>query len=296
MTPRLDGNVAVITGAESGMGAATARRFAAEGARLVLVGLRDELLEGVAADVGAVAVAGDAADALIIRAAVDEATNRFGRLDVLITCAGQATFGEADALADVTEERSQRGMHANLDTAVVTARVALPSLVRAGAGSIVMVASIGVFASGPNSAVYTTAKTGLLGLVRAIAVDYGRYGVRANAVCPGPTRSPMSDGIVGEYAARHGLTRDEAYAELGAHVPLPGPCERDEIAAACLFLASREAGGITGTSLVVDHGQSALSQAAIPFMVRRLSATAGPGGTTGQPGAHTAAQGHGYRP
>jgi NAD(P)-dependent dehydrogenase (short-subunit alcohol dehydrogenase family) len=267
---RSEGSVAVITGAESGMGAATARRFAAEGARLVLVGLRDELLQRVAADVGAVAVAGDAADALVMSTAVTEATTRFGRLDVLTTCAGQATFGEGEALADVTDERWQRGMRANLDTAVISAREAIPSLVRAGGGSIVMVASIGAISSGPNSAVYTTAKTALLGLVRAIAVDYGRYGVRANAVCPGPTRSPMSDGIVGDYAVEQGLSRDEAYAELGAHVPLPGPCEPEEIASACLFLASREASGITGTSLTVDHGQSALSQAAIPFMVRKV--------------------------
>jgi NAD(P)-dependent dehydrogenase (short-subunit alcohol dehydrogenase family) len=268
MTRRLEGSVAVITGAESGMGAATARRFAAEGARLVLVGLRDELLQGVAADVGAVAVAGDAADAAVMRAAVSEATTRYGRLDVLTTCAGQATFGEGHALADVTEERWQRGMRANLDTAVISAREAIPSLIAAGGGSIVMIASIGAISSGPDSAVYTTAKTGLLGLVRAIAVDYGRDGVRANAVCPGATRSPMLHGTVDAYGAEHGLTRDEAYAELGAHVPLPGPCEPEEIASACLFLASREASGITGISLTVDHGQSALSQAAIPLMVR----------------------------
>jgi NAD(P)-dependent dehydrogenase (short-subunit alcohol dehydrogenase family) len=268
MTRRLEGTVAVITGAESGMGEATARRCAAEGAQLVLVGLRDELLNRVAVDLGAVAIPGDAADALIMGAAVTEATTRFGQLDALITCAGQATFGEGHALADVTEEHWQRGMRANLDTAVTSARTAIPSLIRSGGGSIVMIASLGALASGPSSAVYTTAKTALLGLVRAIAVDYGRYGVRANAVCPGATRSPMLHGMVDAYGAEHGLTRDEAYAELGAHVPLPGPCEPEEIASACLFLASREASGITGISLTVDHGQSALTQAAIPFMVR----------------------------
>ncbi len=112
-------------------------------------------------------------------------------------------------------------MRANLQTAMVSARAVLPSMMEGG-GSIVMVASIGAISSGPESAVYTAAKTGLVGLVRSIAVDYGRYGVRANAVLPGPTRSPMSDGIVGEYAAHHGISRDDAYAELGAHVPLPG--------------------------------------------------------------------------
>jgi meso-butanediol dehydrogenase/(S,S)-butanediol dehydrogenase/diacetyl reductase len=269
--PRLEGQVALITGAESGMGAATARRFAAEGARLVLVGLRPAPLQQVADELDAVAAPGDAADASVVDAAVGEAIRHFGRLDVLTTCAGQATFGDGDALADVTDARWEQGMRANLHTAVVSARAALPSLMVNG-GSIVVVASIGAISSGPNSAVYTTAKTGLIGLVRAIAVDYGRHGVRANAVCPGPTRSPMSDGIVGEYAADRGISRDAAYAELGAHVPLPGPCEPEEIAAACLFLASPDAAGITGVTLPVDHGQSALSQAAIPFLVRRPKA------------------------
>jgi meso-butanediol dehydrogenase/(S,S)-butanediol dehydrogenase/diacetyl reductase len=271
MAPSLQGSVAVITGAESGMGAATARRIADDGAQLVLVGLREAPLRRVAGRVGARAVAGDAADPQVMSAAVSEATTQFGGLDVLVTCAGQATFGQADALADVTDERWQHGMRANLDTAVVAGRAALPALVQRGGGSIVMVASIGAFSSGPLSAVYTTAKTALLGLVRAIAVDYGHHGVRANAICPGPTRSPMSDGIVGEYAAARGISRNDAYAALSAHVPLPGPCEPDEIACACAFLASRDALGITGTSLTVDHGQSALSQGAIPFMVRGLA-------------------------
>ncbi|HEX3804375.1 MAG TPA: SDR family oxidoreductase [Solirubrobacteraceae bacterium] len=266
---RLDGTVAMITGAESGMGAATATRFAAEGARLVLVGLRADALRCIAEELGAIAVPGDAADPEFLDAAVSHATSQLGRINVLTTCAGQATFGPGDALAETSDQRWEEGMRANLRTAMVSARAVLPSLIDGG-GSIVMVASIGAISSGPESAVYTAAKTGLLGLVRSIAVDYGRCGVRANAVCPGPTRSPMSDGIVGEYAAARGISRDEGYTELGAHVPLPGPCEPHEIASACLFLASQDSAGITGASLAVDHGQSALSQAAIPFMVRRV--------------------------
>jgi NAD(P)-dependent dehydrogenase (short-subunit alcohol dehydrogenase family) len=231
--------------------------------------LRADALRTTAEELGAIAVPGDAADPELLATAVGLATSTFGRLTVLVTCAGQATFGSGDALAETTDQRWEQGMRANLQTAMVSARSVLPSLIDGG-GSIVMVASIGAISSGPDSAVYTAAKTGLVGLVRSIAVDYGRYGVRANAVLPGPTRSPMSDGIVGEYAAEHGITRDEAYAELGAHVPLPGPCEPHQIASACLFLASEDSAGITGVSLTVDHGQSALSQAAIPFMVRRL--------------------------
>jgi meso-butanediol dehydrogenase / (S,S)-butanediol dehydrogenase / diacetyl reductase len=265
---RLDGNVALITGAESGMGAATARLFAAEGAQLVLVGLGADQLRSIAEELGAIAVPGDAAEPELLDLAVQLGTSRFGRLDVVTTLAGQATFGPGDALAETSDLRWEQGMRANLETAMVSARAVLPSLMDGG-GSIVMVASIGAISSGPESAVYTAAKTGLVGLMRSIAVDYGRYGVRANAVLPGPTRSPMSDGIVGEYAAERGITRDEAYDELGAHVPLPGPSEPHEIAHACLFLASRDSAGITGVSLTVDHGQSALSQAAIPFMVRR---------------------------
>jgi meso-butanediol dehydrogenase/(S,S)-butanediol dehydrogenase/diacetyl reductase len=161
-----------------------------------------------------------------------------------------------------------QGMRANLDTAAVTTREALPHLIRRGGGTIVMSASLGALSSGPDSAVYTTAKTAILGLVRSVAVDYGRSNIRANAVCPGPTRSPMSDGIVGAYADARGIGRDDAYRELSESVPLRAPNEPEDIASACLFLASSESRGITGTHLVVDNGQTALSQAAIPFLIR----------------------------
>jgi meso-butanediol dehydrogenase/(S,S)-butanediol dehydrogenase/diacetyl reductase len=269
MTARLEGRVALITGAESGMGAATARLYASEGARLVLLGLREELLDALAVELGAVAVAGDAADPDVVAAALGAARERHGGLDNVTTCAGRATFGESEALADTNDDGWTAGMRANLDTAVVTARGALPLLIERGGGTIVMIASLGALSSGPDSAVYTTAKTAILGLVRSIAVDYGRHRVRANAVCPGPTRSPMSDGIVGEYARERGISREAAYAELGEHVPLRGPNEPEHIASACLFLASDDSAGITGTSLVVDNGQSALTQAAIPFLIRR---------------------------
>jgi NAD(P)-dependent dehydrogenase (short-subunit alcohol dehydrogenase family) len=260
--------VALITGAESGMGAATARRYAAEGAQLVLVGLQATPLEAIADELGAVAVVGDAADPEVARAAAAIAQERFGGLDVVTTCAGQATFGASYRLLDTSTEAWAQGMRANLDTAAVTTREALPHLIERGGGTVVMIASLGALSSGPDSAVYTTAKTAILGLVRSVAVDYGPWNIRANAVCPGPTRSPMSDGIVGSYAGERGISRDDAYRELSETVPLRAPNEPEEIASACLFLASSESRGITGTHLIVDNGQTALSQAAIPFLIR----------------------------
>jgi NAD(P)-dependent dehydrogenase (short-subunit alcohol dehydrogenase family) len=251
------------------MGAATSRRYAAEGAHLVLLGLRPALLDVLADELGAERVSGDAADPQVVRSALDLAVGQFGGVDNLTACAGKATFGDAEALTDTGAEGWAAGMRANLDTAVVSARASLPALIERGGGSIVMIASLGAISAGPDSAVYTTAKTAILGLVRSIAVDYGRYGVRANAVCPGPTRSPMSDGIVDEYAGKRGISREAAYAELAEHVPLRAPNEPEQIASACLFLASDDSSGITGTSLVVDNGQTALTQAAIPFLIRR---------------------------
>lgn len=265
--------VALITGAESGMGAATARRYAAEGAQLVLLGLQPAPLEAIADELGAVAVVGDAAEPEVARAAAATAEERFGGLDVVTTCAGQATFGASYRLVDTDAAAWTQGMRANLDTAVVTTREALPHLISRGGGTIVMIASLGALSSGPDSAVYTTAKTALLGLVRSVAVDYGCWNVRANAVCPGPTRSPMSDGIVGAHADARGISRDDAYRELSESVPLGAPNEPDDIASACLFLASSESRGITGTHLVVDNGQTALSQAAIPFLIRERTLT-----------------------
>lgn len=260
---RLDGTVALVTGAGTGIGAAVVRRFAAEGARLVLVGRRPEPLEQVAAEVGGLAIPGNAASASDVRRAVETARERLGGLDVVVACAGGEGGGGA---LEADDETWAAGLEANLTSALVTARECLPALFERGGGAIVLVSSVAALAAGPEMAGYAAAKAGLLGLTRSLAVDYAARGVRANAVCPGWVRTPMADREMDDLAARLGVTRDEAYRRATAQTPLRRPAEPAEIAACCLFLASAEASFVTGAVLVADGGSTALETGTAVFL------------------------------
>jgi meso-butanediol dehydrogenase / (S,S)-butanediol dehydrogenase / diacetyl reductase len=260
---RMREKVGVVTGAGSGIGEATARRFAAEGARLVLFDLNGEEVERVAADLGATAVSGDAADEADAQSAVDAAIEHFGRLDALVCCAG-ATHGMG-MLGELDEAAWNATVRANLDTAVASVKAALPALIEQR-GTIVIVSSVGALSSGPRSIAYQTAKAALLGFVRSVAVDYGPEGVRINAVCPGRTLTPMVTRMSAEFAAARGIPVDQLHERLDAPVPLRRAADPEEIAAACLFLASAEASFMTGSVVVADGGQMALNVGVIPFL------------------------------
>jgi meso-butanediol dehydrogenase / (S,S)-butanediol dehydrogenase / diacetyl reductase len=260
----LEGTVALITGGGTGIGAAVARRFAKDGARIVLLGPERGPLESVAAETGGEAVHGDAADRSVADAAVAMARERFGGLDALVTCAG---VGMAGTLVDMPEDDWHASLHGNLDTCVVSCRAALPALVERGGGSIVIVSSVGGLTAGSQIASYATAKAGLLGLMRAIAVDYGPQGVRANAICPGWVETRMAAGAIGMFAESRGISTDEAWQRVNAAVPLRRPAQPAEIAAAIAFLASQDASFVTGSVLVTDGGQSAVNVGTVPFFM-----------------------------
>lgn len=258
---RLDGKAVLVTGGGSGIGAATARRLAREGARVAVMGRRAGPLEAVAAEIGGVGVAGDASARADAERAVATAVERFGRLDALVSNAGGEGGGAAGGADDPTW---QAGLQANLTSCFVCARAALPQLVERR-GSIVIVSSIAALASGPRMAGYSTAKAGLLGLMRSLAVDYGPSGVRVNAVCPGWVRTPMADREMDDLASARGGTRDEAYAAATAYVPLRRAAEADEIAAVCAFLASADASYVSGSVIVADGGTSAVDVGTLAF-------------------------------
>ncbi len=261
---RLAGKTALITGAGTGIGAATARRFAAEGAKVVLVGPEAEPLERVASEVGGIAVVGDAASTDLVRGAVQKAVGQFGGLDVLVCCAG---VSERKGLLAVDDETWHRLMRVNLDTAVVSARESLPALLERGGGSIVVVASVAGLTASSENTPYITAKTALIGLVRSLAVDYGPQGVRANAVCPGLTRTPMTEPLMEQLAEQRGTTVDEAFARMNSVAPLRRHADPSEIASVCLFLASDEASFVTGSVLVADGGQTAVNVGMLPLVL-----------------------------
>ncbi|QQD26218.1 SDR family oxidoreductase [Pseudomonas simiae] len=251
----------VITGAGTGIGAACARLYAQEGARLVLIGRRRAPLEQVAQDTGGLILVGDAACPQTWDGFIHQIREQHGRLDVLLACAGGHGLGSATQTSPSTWESALRS---NLDSAFYSARACLP-LLQESAGNIVLIGSIASLAAGPEVCGYTTAKHALLGLSRSLARDYGPHGVRVNAVCPGWVRTPMADAEMQPLMEAFGDTLQQAYDRVCADVPLRRAASADEIAKVCRFLASSDASIITGATVVADGGSSIVDVPTLAF-------------------------------
>ncbi|HWM35280.1 MAG TPA: SDR family oxidoreductase [Pseudolysinimonas sp.] len=247
----VDGRVIVITGGGTGIGAATAERYAEEGALVTVVGRRPEPLAEVAARVGAEYVVADAASPAQMKAAVGEVVARHGGIDVLVANAGGHGLS---AVGETGDEEWDAALRSNLTSAFVAARESLPALI-ASRGQIVVVSSLAGLFAGPGVAGYTVGKHALIGLTRSLARDYGRWGVRVNAVCPGWVRTPMADGEMDALIAQVGLPdRDAGYRLVTEDVPLGRPADPSEIASIVRFLGSGESSYMTGAMLVADGG------------------------------------------
>ena len=259
---RFTGKTVIVTGAGTGIGAATARRLAAEGANVILTGRRPEPIEAVAASCNGVAVAGDAASKHHAENLVALAKDRFGGLDAVVCNAGGFGFG---TLTYISDGDWAKAIEANLNTAMVMARAAMPELIASG-GNILMMASIAALASGPEACGYVTMKHGLIGLTRSIVRDFGRHGVRCNAICPGWVRTEMADMEMSELMERKSLaSREEAYALVTKDVPLGKPAMPEDVASAVAFLCSAEASMITGAVLTVDGGATVVDVPTLSF-------------------------------
>jgi len=261
---RFDGRVALVTGAGTGIGAAVCRRLVAEGGRVVITGRRAEPLREVAGPLGdrALAIPGDAAVTGDVLRIIESTVDAFGRLDIVVANAGGHHPGAA---ADTDDDAWRYSLHANLDSAFVTIREALPHLIAAG-GNVIVVSSIAGLFAGPDVVGYVTTKHALIGLMRSLARDYGHRGVRVNAVCPGWVRTPMADEQMDELGRRHGINRDAAYRLVTKDLPLRRPAEADEIANLVAFLASPEASAMTGTVVVADCGSSCVDLPTLAFV------------------------------
>jgi meso-butanediol dehydrogenase/(S,S)-butanediol dehydrogenase/diacetyl reductase len=245
-TPRLDGKVAVVTGAAQGIGAAAARRLAGDGARVLCVDL-NEAVRDVAAAIGADAgaIVCDVGNADAAASAIDACVARWGRIDILVNNAGIS--GAAAPLADGEEANFDRVIDVNLRSCWATMRRALPSMVATGGGSIVNVASVAALIGFETLSVYAASKAAIVGMTRTAALEYGAHNIRVNAVCPGGVLTPLArafndDESLKAKAGRHALKR---YAEP------------EEIAAAIAFLASDDASFVTGIAMPVDGGMTA---------------------------------------
>lgn len=248
---RLDDKVAIITGASSGIGRAAALLFARQGAKVVLSARGRERLETVADEIRAAggsvtAVAGDVSDEAHHEALVDAARAEFGGLDIAFNNAG--TTGPVGALPALSMTEWQKVLDVNLTSGFLAAKYQLPALEARGGGSLVFTSTfVGHTAGFPGLAAYAASKSGLIGLVQVLASEYGRKGIRVNALLPGATDTPMGRTVANTPEAL------QFVAGLNAFKRIADPAE---IAEAALFLCSPASSFTTGTAMLVDGGVS----------------------------------------
>lgn len=251
---RLAGKTALLTGATSGIGAATARRFAEEGARLVLTGrdvVRGERVLDEVRQLGAEAIfaPADLTRYPEVENLMARARDWAGGLDILFNNAGVYVTGDAEETSLATFDRV---ITANVHGVFYCSRAALPLLRENGGGAIVNTASDWALVGGRRAVAYCASKGAVLQLTRAMALDHAKENIRVNAVCPSDTLTPMFEGE----ARERGVTVAEAAAESAAEIPLGRVARAEEVAAAVLYLASDEAAYVTGVALPVDGGNT----------------------------------------
>lgn len=245
----LDGKVAIITGASSGIGKAAAILFAASGASLVLVARRQGPLDQLVSDIDelggrSLAIAGDVAEERTHEVSVAAALTKFGGLDIAFNNAG--VVGALKPLAEIEPQQWAEVLGVNLTASFLAARAQIPAMLARGKGALVFTGSfVGNSVGLPGMSPYAAAKAGLMGLVRSIAADYGAAGIRANALLPGGTATDMAGDVA---------QRDWA---AGLHA-MKRIAEPEEIAQAALFLASDMASFVTGSALWADGGNAAV--------------------------------------
>lgn len=238
---RLDGKVAVITGARGGIGGAAAELFAAEGAKVVGVDLSAD-------SPGELSLAADVTDELAVQEMFAQAVAHFGRIDVIFNNAGISPPDDA-SVVDTSLEAWQRVQDVNLKSVFLCCKHGIPHLLNSGGGSVINTASfVAVMGAATSQISYTASKGGVLALSRELGVEFARRGVRVNALCPGPVDTPLLQEL---------FAKDPEKAERRlVHLPMGRFARAEEIAGAALFLASDESSYVTASTFLVDGGLS----------------------------------------
>jgi len=251
MSGRLDGKVTIVTGAGSGIGKATAIRFAEEGARVACVDIDGDTAAATAAEIGdaAVAVRADIADPEQVRAYTDATVERWGGLDAVFNNAGVNLPG---VFHEVSDEVIDRTLDVNVKGTMYGCRYAIPHMLRAGGGSLVNTSSVNGIVAEPFLTVYAASKGAIVMLSKGIALDYAKKGIRCNAIAPGWVDTPVN------YAHAEMLGGlQHVYDTIDSFQPIGRPGEPREIANVALFLASDESSFVTGALIVADGAMTA---------------------------------------
>ncbi len=248
---KLKNKVAIVTGASSGIGRCAAIRFAQEGAKVVLSARREFELAKLANEIeaaggAAFAVPGDVCNERYAKRLADAADNEFGGLDIGFNNAG--IVGDMVSVSEMEPENWARVLNTNLTSAFFAAKFQLPHLKRRGGGSLIFTSSfVGHTIGFPGMGAYAASKSGLLGLVQCLAVEHGPDGIRANALLPGGTKTPMAGDFSDNPAAEATIAGFHALSRMADPM---------EIANAAVFLASQDSSFVTGAAMLVDGGNS----------------------------------------
>ena len=256
MTGKLNGKVALVTGAGSGIGRASAELFAAEGAAVSVVDLREdaakETVEKItAAGHRAIAVGADVTDAHAIAAAVEQTVRELGRLDIVYNNAG---IGSTGSVTNAEEDDWDRCFAINAKGTFLTSRAAVPHLSASGSGAIINQGSVAALVGVPNFAAYCAAKGAVVALTRSMAIDLAPKGIRVNVICPGTVFTPLMEPML---TARGDGDMEKGLALTVAKYPVGRLGSPEDIARVALFLASDDAAFVTGATFTADGGMTA---------------------------------------
>lgn len=250
----LQGKVALVIGGGSGIGAAIARRLAADGARLCIAGRREEYLDQVAGSLPpgtAVKCPGDVSRSADIERMVAAALTLSGRIDVLVNCAAMSSPGSITG-CDPGEWRQT--VEVNLVAPFFLMRAVIPHMIAGGGGSIVNIASLAGLRCVPETSAYAASKAGLIMLTQQAALDYGCHKIRCNVVCPGFVYTAMTEAPFGELARSVGADTRTLIERAFTDIPLREPATADKIAGICSFLAGDDSSYMTGVVIPMDGG------------------------------------------